>query len=184
MDALRCAELKAQISEEATAEQCLELEELVRKISAEKQGEMVAARRSRALDEARKYPHCGRLDVVKHGIDGRSTQRFRCRQSPGGGCWPRPSTCSPGHLSQGCANRRNGQDAEQQSETLSRHGSARHIRFRSVQGTRDRARQSLPICRPEGRTQGLRKARPRRGRRFRPSRKRPHQAASISTTPI
>jgi transposase-like protein len=86
MDALRFAELKAEITGEATAEQCLELEELVRKISAEKQGEMVVARRSRALDQARKCPHCGHLDVVKHGVDGRSAQRFRCRQSPGGGC--------------------------------------------------------------------------------------------------
>jgi len=86
MDALRFNKVKVQIEKEATAEQCLELEKLVRDVSAEKQGEIVVARRVRAFDKARKCPHCEHPDVVKHGVDGRGVQRFRCRRSSGGGC--------------------------------------------------------------------------------------------------
>src|SRR3546814_4383176 len=39
------------------------------------------------------------------------------------------------------------------------YGPTRHVRFRPLQGTRDRARHSLPLCRSQRGTPGLRSAR-------------------------
>lgn len=86
MDALRFSRLRAEIEKEATVEQCLELEDLVRKIAAAKQAQVVVARRTRALASGRACPRCGHEDVVKHGLDARGGQRFRCRASAAGGC--------------------------------------------------------------------------------------------------
>lgn len=86
MDRLRFARLKAEIESEATAEQCLELEELVRRLAAAKQGQVLVARRTRALAEARVCPLCAHDDIVKHGFDKRGIQRFKCRRSADGSC--------------------------------------------------------------------------------------------------
>lgn len=86
MDGLRFAELQAEIGSQATAAQCLELEELVRRLAAAKQSEVLVARRTRDLAEARSCPHCAHHDIVKHGFDTRGIQRFKCRRSTGGGC--------------------------------------------------------------------------------------------------
>lgn len=86
MDACRFSQMKAEIEDTATAEQCLELEDLVRKVAAAKQAHVVVARRTRALASERTCPRCGHDDVVKHGVDARGGQRFRCRATRDGGC--------------------------------------------------------------------------------------------------
>jgi len=68
------------------AEQCVELEALVKQVAARRQGEIAVARRVKALEEGRCCPRCGRHDVVLHGRDKVGRQRFRCRRSADGGC--------------------------------------------------------------------------------------------------
>ena len=70
--------LKAEVVQ-VTADQCIELEALVRDVAARRMGEVAVARRAQALDEARRCPHCGHTDVVKHGYGKAKHQRFRCR---------------------------------------------------------------------------------------------------------
>lgn len=85
MDEMGFERLKASVTQ-VTAEQCVELEALVRQIAAWRQGEIAIARRVKSLDDARLCPHCGHTDVVKHGYDKAGRQRFRCRKGPGVGC--------------------------------------------------------------------------------------------------
>lgn len=77
--------LKAEVVQ-VTADQCVELESLVKQVVARRQGEVALARRVKVLDESRRCPCCGHTDVVKHGYDKAGRQRFRCRKGPGGGC--------------------------------------------------------------------------------------------------
>lgn len=77
--------LKAEVVQ-VTADQCIELEALVRDVAARRMGEVAVARRAQALDEARRCPHCGHTDVVKHGYGKAKHQRFRCRKGKDGGC--------------------------------------------------------------------------------------------------
>lgn len=70
----------------ADAEQCIELESLVRTVAARRQGEIVIARKVQAVEQARLCPCCGHTDVVKHGMDAAGRQRFRCRKGADGGC--------------------------------------------------------------------------------------------------
>jgi transposase-like protein len=70
----------------ADAEQCIELEALVRQVAARRQGEIVIARKTHAIERARLCPCCGHTDVVKHGMDKAGRQRFRCRRGADVGC--------------------------------------------------------------------------------------------------
>lgn len=86
MDSVAFERLKARVSRELTAEQCLELETLLRQVAASRLADTALARRARALADGRRCPHCGHGDVVKHGHDSRKRQRFRCRRGSSGGC--------------------------------------------------------------------------------------------------
>jgi transposase-like protein len=72
--------------ERADAEQCIELEALVRQVAARRHGEIAVARKVHAIDETRCCPRCDHTDVVKHGMDKAGRQRFRCRKGADGGC--------------------------------------------------------------------------------------------------
>jgi len=85
MDEAWFEKLKADVVQ-VTADQCVELETLVRQVAARRQGEIAVARRVKSLDETRCCPHCGHTDVVKHGYDKAGRQRFRCRKGADGGC--------------------------------------------------------------------------------------------------
>lgn len=85
MDSRQFQRVKTAIGR-ADAEQCIELEALVRQVAARRQGEIVVARRALTIDKARVCPCCGHTDVVKHGLDKAGRQRFRCRKSAKGGC--------------------------------------------------------------------------------------------------
>jgi hypothetical protein len=77
VDGQQFALLKAALERELTAEQCIEIEQLVKQLQSRKVGEATAARRALAGVADRRCPHCGGADVVKHGQDKRGRQRFR-----------------------------------------------------------------------------------------------------------
>lgn len=85
MDERRFEKLKAAVAQ-VDAEQCVELEVLVKQVAARRQGEIAVARRVKAREEGRCCPRCGHHDVVLHGRDKAGRQRFRCRRSADGGC--------------------------------------------------------------------------------------------------
>lgn len=67
------------IRKEATAEDCVELERIVAQLLSARVGASVVARRARELKDGRACPRCGGVDIVRHGLDGRGRQRFKCR---------------------------------------------------------------------------------------------------------
>ena len=85
MDERRFSRLKSAV-EQVDAEQCIELEALVRQVAARRQGEIAVARKVRSIDHARLCPRCGHGDVVKHGLDKAGCQRFHCHKGADGGC--------------------------------------------------------------------------------------------------
>lgn len=86
MDGQQFALLKADIERQLTAEQCIEIEELAKRLLSSKTGEAAAARRALVDATDRRCPHCGAAGVVKHGKDDRGRQRFRCRKVGAVGC--------------------------------------------------------------------------------------------------
>lgn len=85
MDFRQFKRVKAAVGR-ADAEQCIELEALVRQVAACRQGEIVIARKTHAIETARLCPCYGHSDVVKHGLDKAGRQRFRCRKAADVGC--------------------------------------------------------------------------------------------------
>ncbi|TRL35540.1 IS1595 family transposase [Methylosinus sporium] len=85
MESRQFERLKAAIVQ-ADAEQCVELEALVRQVAARRHGEIALVRKTKAVDETRRCPHCGHTDVVKHGFDKAGRFRFRCRKGADEGC--------------------------------------------------------------------------------------------------
>lgn len=83
MDAAQFERLKARLAKELTAEQCLELEGVVREVAAQRLNEVAVARRAQALAAERRCPYCGHAKVVKDGHD-KDRQRFRCQKASGG----------------------------------------------------------------------------------------------------
>ena len=69
MEALQFEKLKAALVKYLTAEQCVELEVVVKEIVARRLGETAIARKVKGMDDARRCPRCGYTDVVKHGRD-------------------------------------------------------------------------------------------------------------------
>jgi len=67
------------IRKEATAEDCVELERIVAELLSARVGQSVLARRARGVKDGRKCPRCGGTDIVRHGLDDRGRQRFKCR---------------------------------------------------------------------------------------------------------
>jgi len=78
--------LKERLGRELTADQCVELEEHLRGVIAERASETSIAQRERELARERRCPRCGHDDVVGHGRDAQQRRRFRCRRTEAGGC--------------------------------------------------------------------------------------------------
>jgi transposase-like protein len=86
MDAKLFDRLKMALATELSAEQCVELEEVVKRLAGRRLGEAAVARHTQEVAAARHCPRCGHHNVVKHGKDAAGHQRFRCRRGPDGGC--------------------------------------------------------------------------------------------------
>lgn len=71
--------LKAEIAANASADQILDLEHVIRLIASKQVADIALARRSNASTERRICPHCNGTDVVLHGKDKNQRQRFKCR---------------------------------------------------------------------------------------------------------
>lgn len=72
--------LKAEIATDVSADQILDLEQVIRLIAYKQIADMALARRSNSSIERRICPHCKGSDVVLHGKDKNQRQRFKCRE--------------------------------------------------------------------------------------------------------
>ncbi len=71
--------IKAQVATKATAEQIIEMEDVVRLVVSRQLTEVALARRTNNNIETRACPHCAGQHVVLHGMDKNGRQRFKCR---------------------------------------------------------------------------------------------------------
>ena len=78
MERLYFDRIKTQISA-VTAEQVLELEDVIDHFTSQKFTEMALARRTRKTLQTRTCPHCQSNDIALHGRDQNGRQRFKCR---------------------------------------------------------------------------------------------------------
>ena len=88
-----------------TAEQCVRIERLARETVASRALEALIGEKVVDLAASRRCPHCGTVDIVKHGRDENGQQRFRCRSPLGCGRTFNALTNTPLHQ---CASPRSG----------------------------------------------------------------------------
>jgi transposase-like protein len=75
----RFGQIKDAVSRETSANQLLEIEEVVRRVISARTAEVALARRTNVLVERRVCVHCSAEQIVLHGKDKNGRQRFRCR---------------------------------------------------------------------------------------------------------